>query len=66
MLEEKAPIVNKDLLLPSYNSREGGKKILIFATIDLELEEGLMGTRKKKCLNLNFTRGFSGAIKDGM
>jgi len=64
--EEKTLTINKDLLLTSCNSREGGNKIFIFATIDLELQKGLTRTKEKKCLNLKFTRGFSGAIKDGM
>jgi len=64
MPEEEAPTLNKDLLLPS--CRGGGNKILVFATIDLELEEGLMGTKKEKSLDLKFTRGFNGTIRDGM
>jgi hypothetical protein len=32
----------------------------------LELEEGSMGTKKEKCLDLKFARGFSGAIRDGV
>ncbi len=62
----EALVVNKDLLVPSCNSREGGNKILVFSIINLELEEGLIRTREKMCLNLEFARGFSGAIKDGM
>ncbi len=47
MLEEEALVVNKDLLQRFYNFKDEVNKIHIFATIDLELEEGLMGTRKK-------------------
>jgi len=66
MPKEETPIVNKDLLLPSCNSKEGANKILFFATINLELDEGLIRTREKKCLNLRFIGGFSGAIIDGV
>jgi hypothetical protein len=41
---------------------DGGNKILVFATIDLQLEEGLIG----KFLNLKFAGGFNGAIRDGV
>jgi hypothetical protein len=64
MPEEETPTINKDLLLPSYRKR--GNKILVFATIDLELEERSIGTIKEKCLDLKFAGGFSGAIKDGV
>jgi hypothetical protein len=47
VLEEETLVVSKDLLQPFCNSRDEGNKTHIFATIDLELEEGLMGTRKK-------------------
>ncbi len=47
MLEEEALVVNKDLLQWFCNSKDEVNKIHIFATIVLELEEGLMGTRKK-------------------
>jgi hypothetical protein len=64
VLEDEAPTINKDLLLTSCS--EGGNKILVFVTIDLELEEGSMEIRKEKCLNFKFAGGFSGAIEDGM
>jgi hypothetical protein len=47
--EEETPTINKDLLLPSYSSREGCNKILVYVTMDFELKEGLMGTKEKKC-----------------
>ncbi len=37
------------MLLPFYSSREGCNKILVSVTMDLELKEGLMGTKEKKC-----------------
>jgi hypothetical protein len=62
----EALVVNKGLLLPFCNSKEGGNKILVFVTINWELEKGLMGTKEKMCLNLKFVKGFSGAIRDGV
>jgi hypothetical protein len=47
MLEEEAPIINKDLLLPSCSFGERGNKIFVFTTIDLELEDELNGTKIK-------------------
>jgi hypothetical protein len=47
VLKEEALVVNKDLLQPYCNSRDEGNKIHILATKDLELEEGLMVTKKK-------------------
>ncbi len=49
MVEEEILAINKDLLLPFYSLREGCNKILVFVTMDLELKEGLMGTKEKKC-----------------
>jgi hypothetical protein len=66
MFTEETLVVNKDLILPSCSSKEGGNKIFIFATIDLELEEGSTRIGEKKCLNLKFAGGFSGAIRDGV
>ncbi len=66
MLKEEAPIVNKDLLLPSCSFGEGGNKIFVSTTIDLGLEEELIQTKEKQCLNLKFVGGFSGAIRDGV
>jgi hypothetical protein len=57
VLKEETPTVNKDLLLPS--CREEGNKILVFVTINLELEEGSMGNKKEKCLDLKLVGGFS-------
>ncbi len=47
MLEEEAPIVNKDLLLSSCSFGERGNKIFVSTTIDLELEDELNGTKIK-------------------
>jgi hypothetical protein len=49
MPKEGTPTINKDLLLQSYSSKEGCNKILVSITMDLELKEGLMGTKEKKC-----------------
>jgi hypothetical protein len=49
MLEEETLAINKDLLIPFYSSKEGCNKILVSITMDLELKEGLMGTKEKKC-----------------
>ncbi len=62
MLKEETLAVTKDLLLPFWGFKEGGNKILVFAIIDLQLEEGLIG----KFLNLKFAKGFNGAIRDGV
>ncbi len=66
VLKEKTLVIYKDLLLPSCSSKEWSNKILVSATIDLELEEGLTRTREKKSLNLKFIGGFSGTIWGGM
>jgi hypothetical protein len=66
MLEEEAPIVNKDLLLPFYSFGERGNEIFVSTTINLGLEEKLIQTKEKQCLNLKFVGGFSGAIRDGV
>ncbi len=66
MLEEEAPIVNKDFLLPSCSFGEKSNKIFVSTTIDLGLKEELTQTKEKQCLNLNFVGGFSGAIRDGV
>ncbi len=47
MPKEETLAINKNLLLPSYNSKEGCNKILVSFTMDLELKEGLMGTKEK-------------------
>jgi hypothetical protein len=64
VLKEEAPIVNKDLLLPSCSFGERGNKIFVPTSIDLGLEEGLTQTKEKQCLNLKFVGGFNGAIRD--
>ncbi len=53
VLKEEALVVNKDLLQPYCNSRDEGNKIHILATKDLELEEGLMVTKKKSARTWN-------------
>jgi hypothetical protein len=47
--EEETLAINKDLLLPSCSLKEGCNKILVFVIMDLELKEGLMGTKEKIC-----------------
>ena len=49
VLEEETLAINKDLLLPFYSLKEGCNKILVSVTMDLELKEGLMGTKENKC-----------------
>jgi hypothetical protein len=66
MRKEETLVINKDLLPPSCSSKEGANKIFVFAIIKLELEEKSTKIREKKCLNLKFTRGFSGAIGNGV
>jgi hypothetical protein len=58
VLVKEAPVVNKDFLLPSCSSKEGGKNILVLATMDLELEEGLTRTREKKYFELKICKRF--------
>lgn len=38
---------------------------LAIPNINLEPKESLTKAKRKKCLNIKFTKGFSGAIKNG-
>ncbi len=65
-MRKKTPILNKDLLLPSYSFGERGNTIFVSTAMNSELEEGSTRTKEKKCLNLKFVGGFNGAIRDGV
>jgi len=58
--------VNKDLLLPSCSSKEGGQQITCFCYNRFGTRGKINKNQEKKCMNLKFVGGFSRAIRDGV
>ncbi len=65
MPKEETLVVNKDLS-NILKFQGGGQQNICFYHNRFGVRKRIDENQRKKCLNLKFTRGFSGAIKDGV
>jgi hypothetical protein len=65
MPKEETLVVNKDLS-NILKFQGGGQQNICFCHNRFGVRRRIDENQRKKCLNLKFTRGFSGTIKDGV